>query len=120
MRTVGVRFAGLLVALAGLSSVHAQTDDGATVLDPITVTPEKSFMPIPRGRPLDQSLEHLRKMMEDRSCKDCPNMSAHFDTETVYTKIGKIITFITGLGATPPELSPEERRDLRLLSAHRE
>lgn len=106
-----------LLLLALLGPVSAQSEDGssfaalepaqpeATELDPMIVTP--------RANPLDESLERLRRMMEDAPCLGCgPEQDAA--RASPYGRIGKIITALTGLGVEPPNPDLEQRRETRV------
>lgn len=54
---------GVLIVLAAAGPAAAQSDSGSVELDPIIV--------IPQINPLDESMERLRKMMEDAPCLGC-------------------------------------------------
>lgn len=94
----------LLGALAPAAGAQ-EADDAATELDPMLVTP--------RHNPLDESLERLRNMMENAPCLGCgPEQDAA--RANPYGRLGRIVTALTGLGATPPDPTLEERRETRV------
>lgn len=98
---------GLLLLLAAADPVTAQSGKDATELEPIIVTPKTN--------PLDESMERLRKMMEDPACTDCGPL-LQTDQESVYLKIGKAVSFFTGAGLEPPNPDLDERLKYRLVN----
>lgn len=107
MSRPSVRALILAVLLGGLAPAAGaqEADDAATELDPMLVTP--------RHNPLDESLERLRNVMENAPCLGCgPEQDAA--RANPYGRLGRIVTALTGLGATPPDPTLEERRETRV------
>jgi hypothetical protein len=98
---------GLLLALAAVGPAPAQSEPATTELEPILVTPKVN--------PLEESMERLRRMMEDPACEGCgPLIQA--DPENIYLKIGKAVSFLTGAGLEPPNPDFNHRLEYRLLN----
>src|SRR5690242_15845708 len=110
--------AGLAMAAAG-SVCAADPDrrlsdkvaDQVSELEPMTVTPSVN--------PLDESLEHLRAMMENAPCLGCDDYVPQRD---VYDAVREVIVGLTNFTAypiAPPNPSLDERRDDRLANEWR-
>lgn len=81
-----------------------QALDTRTPLDPIVVTPGAD--------PFDESMQRLRKSMEDPDCRGCPPALRAY-RKSVYEQFGEAVGYITGIGMEPPQLSSAERTQLR-------
>lgn len=108
MNPHGPRALVLAALLGGVIPCAAAQDESpasSTELDTIVVTPTRN--------PLDESLERLRRMMEDAPCLGCgPEQEAA--RANPYGRLGKIITALTGLGVEPPDPNLEDRREARI------
>lgn len=94
-------YCGLLL---GQGSSEKPGDD-ATVLEPIQVTPQIN--------PLDESMQRLRKMMEDPGCRNCgPLLEA--DRENDFLKIAKALSVLTGADFEPPNPDYVQRQEYRV------
>ena len=92
----------VVLLLAGAS---AGAQDASTELEPITVEPLIN--------PLDESLERLRRMMEDAPCLGC-GPTQDVVREHPFMKYGRFVSFFTGAGFEPPQLTPQERAEARV------
>lgn len=104
-----------MIALAAAGPAGAQSDPDATELEPIIVTPKVN--------PLNESMERLRKMMEDPNCKGCgPLLEA--DRESIYEKsyygIGAVLSFISGMPEKPFNMTEQERAEGRIANDWRQ
>lgn len=95
----------LLLSASPLAMADGGTPTASTPLDPIVVTP--------RADPFDESMQRLRKSMEDPACRGCPPELRAY-RKSVYEQFGDAIGFITGVGMDPPKLSPSERTQMRI------
>lgn len=76
-----------------------------TSLDPIVVHP--------RIDPLDESMHRLRQSLQDPDCRGCPPELRAY-RKSIYEQLGDAVGYITGIGFSPPQLSPQERTELRV------
>lgn len=95
----------LLLSASPLAMADGELTAASTPLDPIVVTP--------RADPFDESMQRLRKSMEDPDCRGCP-LELRAYRKSVYEQLGDAVGFITGIGIDPPRLSPAERTQMRV------
>jgi len=95
-----------VIARAEVKEEPAAQPEEMLELEPITVTGQIN--------PLDASLFRLRKMMEDAPCMGCGPLQ-EAARENPYLKVGSFLSFVTGAALEPPNPSPEERLEGRII-----
>lgn len=99
----------VLVTLAAVGLAAAQSEEDPTQLPPIIV--------VPKVNPLDESMERLRRMMEDSSCQGCgPLIEASRESvyDQAYYGVGAVLSFLSGMPEKPPVISAAERTEGRI------
>lgn len=117
-----------LTACLGLMAAavaHAQAPDtprtaiadtapasGATELDPVVIRPPPTNL-------LDESRERLLRMMEESPCLGCGPEQDQARI-SIYTKtyygVGAVLSFLSGMPEHPPEATPAERTEARVVN----